>query len=55
MIGQQGDIAFPVLQGRKGNGNHVEAVVDILTKMPFIHIPFQIPVGSCNEPDVEGT
>ena len=48
------DILPPLAQGRNGNRNHVQPVVQILPKGPILNHFVKVPVGGGNETDVNG-
>ncbi|EGY01559.1 hypothetical protein AZA_55281 [Nitrospirillum viridazoti Y2] len=52
MAGDQADVALPLAQGRQVDGNHVQAIVQILAEPPGRHLGQRIAVGGGDEADV---
>ena len=47
-------IIFPLSQWRKGDGDHVKAVVEIFVKSSFFDGGLQTTIGGGNDPDIDG-
>ena len=52
MIGQQRDIALAIAQRRQRDGEHVDAVVQILAKRPVLHLLFEIAMRGDDDADI---
>ncbi len=52
--GDEREIFWPVTQGRKGDRDHRETVVQVLAKGSSLHRVFEVLVGGGNESDVDG-
>src|SRR5208283_5440053 len=49
MLGQPGNVSAALAQGRNHDGDDVDPIKQVLTKPAFLHLGFQIVVGSGNE------
>ena len=52
MVRQGGNIFFPFAERRQHDGNHVQAVIEILPETAIFHILFQVLVCSGDHPDI---
>ncbi len=48
-LGQGGDVAGPLAQGREVDGEHAEPVEEVLAEPPLGHSPAQVRVGGGHE------
>ena len=49
VLGEQHDVVLPLPQGRHGEGDDVEPVVEVLAEAPFDHQPLQVGIGGGEE------
>src|SRR5271169_6745 len=52
MVGQKGNVAFPLAQRRKQNRYHIDSIIQILAKPTLLHRFFQILVGCSDQAKV---
>src|SRR3990172_3611095 len=50
---QKGDVVAALAQGGQRDGNHVQAVVQVLPEGALLHGLLQVPVGGGDDPDVD--
>ena len=53
VVSQQGDIFPPLTQRGRFNGHHIQAIVEILTKAPDLHLFRQIAMSRGDQPDID--
>jgi hypothetical protein len=50
---EQRDIVLPLAQGRKLNGNDVQAIEQVLAELPLVHHVPEIDVGRGDDPNID--
>jgi hypothetical protein len=47
------NVLSPLTKRRHGDGENIEPVPEVFTKETFLDGGFQIPIGRCDNPDVD--